>query len=142
MYITIDMLYTLQDDELYGGARRTAADAAAAKEKEERAERFKKQIRKNDAEFLDEYMEFGREKADRNVDKMLEIVRQRIDKNMRDDQGLGWIHAEAISKTVTKENVVAWLTRRLQTRQQMTEKEKREEAERKQRVKREEEDKE
>ena len=39
-----------------------AADAAAAKEKEERAERFKKQIRENDAEFLDEYMEFGREK--------------------------------------------------------------------------------
>ena len=76
MYITIDMLYTLQDDELYGGARRRMdPEASAAQEK---AERFKKQIRKNDAKFLDEYMEFGREKADRNVDKMLEIVRQRI----------------------------------------------------------------
>ena len=31
-------------------------------------------------------------------------VRQKIDKSMRDDQGLGWIHAEAIAKTVTKEN--------------------------------------
>ena len=113
------------------------ADASAAKEKADRAERFKKQIRENDAKILDGYMEFGREKADRNVDKMLEIVRQRIDKNMREDQGLGWIHAEAIAKTVTKENMVAWLTRRLQTRQQITEKEKREEAERKQRVKQE-----
>ena len=105
-----------------------------------KADKFKKQIRENDAKFLDEYMELGREKADRNVYKMLEIVRQRIDKSMREDKGLGWIHAEAIAKTVTKENVVAWLTRRLQTRQQMTEKEKREEAERNQRKKQEKED--
>ena len=103
----MDMLYTLHD-ELYGGARRRMdPEATAAQEK---AKRFKKQIRENDVEFLDAYMEFGRVKADRNVDKMLEIVRQRIDKSMREDQGLGWIHAEAIAKTVTKENVVAWLT--------------------------------
>ena len=50
---------------------------------------------------------------------------------MREEQGLGWIHADEIAKTVTRENVVAWLKRRLQR----TEKEKREEAERKQREK-------
>ena len=41
------MLYTMQD-ELYGGARRMDADASAVKEKADRAERFKKQIREND----------------------------------------------------------------------------------------------
>ena len=67
------MLYTLQDEELYGGARRRMdPEASAAREKEERD---KKQIRDNDAEFLDEYMEFGREKADKNVDDVLNIVK-------------------------------------------------------------------
>ena len=84
-------------DELYGGARRRTADASAAqekadasaaKEKADRAKRFKKQIRENDAEFFDEYMEFGREKDARNRDKMLEIVRQKIDQNMRVEQNI------------------------------------------------------
>ena len=68
------MLYTMQDDdELYGGARRIrmTPDATAAQEK---ADGFKKQIRENDPEFLDEHMEFGRVRADRNVDKMFDIV--------------------------------------------------------------------
>ena len=103
-------------------------EASAAKEK---AERFKKQIRENDAAFLDEYMEFGRERAARNRDKMLEIVRQKIDQNMREEQGLGWIHADEVAKTVTMDNVVAWLQRRPQRREQ-EKKEKREEAERNQ----------
>ena len=102
-------------DELYGGARRRDPEASAAKEK---AERFKKQIRENDAAFLDEYMEFGRERAARNRDKMLEIVRQKIDQNMREEQGLGWIHADEVAKTVTMDNVVARLQRRLQRREQ------------------------
>ena len=129
-------------DELYGGARRRTADASAAqenadasaaKEKADRAERFKKQIRENDAEFLDEYMEFGREKAARSRDKMLEIVRQKIDQYMRMEQGFGWIHADEIAKTVTMDNVVTWLQRRLQRREQ-EKKEKSEEAERNQAV--------
>ena len=129
-------------DELYGGARRRTADASAAqenadasaaKEKADRAERFKKQIRETDAEFLDEYMEFGREKAARSRDKMLEIVRQKIDQYMRAEQGFGWIHADEIAKTVTMDNVVTWLQRRLQRREQ-EKKEKSEEAERNQAV--------
>ena len=103
-------------------------EASAAKEK---AERFKKQIRENDAEFLDEYMEFGRDKATRNRDKMLEIVRQKIDQNMKVEQGFGWIRADEVAKTVTMDNVVAWLQRRLQRREQ-EKKEKREEATRNQ----------
>ncbi len=60
------MLYAMQDDdELYGGARRIrmTPEATAAQEK---ADGFKKQIRENDNNFLDEYMEFGREKSHRN----------------------------------------------------------------------------
>ncbi len=53
-----------------------------------KAEKFKKQIRENDAEFLDKYMQQGyeqalpgkyKEKGDK-IGKMLEIVRQTIDK--------------------------------------------------------------
>ncbi len=48
------MLYTMQDDdELYGGARRSAPEPSPA---HVQADKFKKQIRKNDAEFLDKYM--------------------------------------------------------------------------------------
>ncbi len=107
MYISIHMLYTLQDGELYGGARRIMAPEASAAQ--EKAEIFKNQIKENDAKFLDKYMEFGRGKGGRDVDKMLEIVRQTINKNMREEQGLGWIHADEVAKTVTKDNVVAWL---------------------------------
>ena len=64
------MLYTLQHSE--GGARRRAPEPSPAQVK---AETFKKQIKENDAELLDEYMEFGREKEARSRDKMLEIVR-------------------------------------------------------------------
>ncbi len=58
IYITMDMLYTLHD-ELYGGARRMDPKASAAKEKAEKAKKLKKQIRENDAEFLDEYMDLA-----------------------------------------------------------------------------------
>ena len=78
-------------------------------------------------------MEFGREKAARSRDKMLEIVRQKIDQYMRAEQGFGWIHADEIAKTVTMDNVVTWLQRRLQRREQ-EKKEKSEEAERNQAV--------
>ncbi len=67
------MLYTMQDDdELYGGARRIrmTPEATAAQEK---ADGFKMQIRENDPTFLDTYIEFGRERADRDVDKMFDI---------------------------------------------------------------------
>ena len=72
------MLCTMQDDdELYGGARRIrmTPEATAAQEK---ADGFKKQIRENDNNFRDTYMEIGRENADMNVDKMFDIVRQEI----------------------------------------------------------------
>ena len=71
MYVITDMLYTLQGD----GRRKGVPEPSPAQVK---AETFKKQIRENDAEFLDEYMEFGREKADKNVDRMLNIVRQKL----------------------------------------------------------------
>ena len=130
MYITLDMLYTLQDDELYGGARRRMdPEATAAQEK---ADGFKEQIRENDPEFLDEHMEFGRVGAERNVDKMLT---QKINKSML-DESLGFIHADAVAKTLTRDNVVVWLKRRLQ----MIEKEKREAAKRNQMKKQEKED--
>ena len=60
IYITIDMLYTLHDDELHGGGRRRAPMGPTAKEK---AEELKKKIRKNDADFLEKYMQDGYEKV-------------------------------------------------------------------------------
>ncbi len=72
----------MQDDEgLDGGTRRkTVPEPSPAQAK---AEKCKSQIRENDAEFLDEYMEFGHEKADKNVDRMPNLGRQKTDKSMR-----------------------------------------------------------
>ncbi len=55
------MLYTVQDDELDGGARRKRVpEGPTAKEK---ADEFKDKIRRNDAEFLDKYMQYGYEQT-------------------------------------------------------------------------------
>ena len=105
----------MQDDgELYGGARRRAPGPSPAQLK---AEKFKKQIRENDAEFLDKYMkEAAKETRDgergTRIDKMLEIVRNNIDKSLREDLGL--LLADEVAKTVTRDNVVVWLNRRKQ----------------------------
>ncbi len=91
------MLYTMQDDdELYGGARRKAPELSPAQVK---AEKFKKQIREKDADFLDKYMQQGYEQAlpgkhkekREKIVKILEIVRQTIDKSLREKEDLGWI---------------------------------------------------
>jgi hypothetical protein len=126
------MLYTLQ-----GNGRRKKAPEPS--EERVNAEKIKKQIRENDTGFLDEYMKEALEQsldADRGkrVVKMIEIVRNNIDKSLREDLGL--LLADEVAKTVTRENVVVWLNRR----KQRTEEEKREEAARDQRKKPEEED--
>ena len=127
MYIIRRMLYTMQDDgELYGGARRRAPEPSPAQLK---AEKFKKQIRENDVKSLDEYMEFGRERANRDVDTMLEIVRKHMEKTLATgSQDLGLFLAEEVAKTVTRDTVKEWLKRRLQRTAQ--EKEEREVAHR------------
>ncbi len=61
MYITIRILYTLQDDELNGGARRRVVPEPSPVQV--KAEKFKKQIKENYAEFLDKYMQQGYEQA-------------------------------------------------------------------------------
>ena len=132
MYIIINMLYTLQ-----GNGRRKKAPEPS--EERVNAEKIKKQIGENDAGFLDEYMKEALEQsldADRGkrVVKMIEIVRNNIDKSLREDLGL--LLADEVAKTVTRDNVVVWLNRR----KQRTEEEKREEAERNQRKKQEKED--
>ena len=105
----------MQDDgELYGGARRRAPEPSAAQVK---AEKFKKQIRENDAEFLDKYMkEAAKETRDgergTRIDKMLEIVRNNIDKSLREDLGL--FLADEVAKTVTKENVRDWMQKKIE----------------------------
>ena len=104
------------DDELYGGARRRAPEPSPAQVK---ADKFKKQIRENDAEFLDKFMQYGYEQArlskykqkGEKIDKMLGIVRHKIDKNLREKEDLGWIHADEVAKTVTREQVIAWMRR-------------------------------
>ena len=114
MYITIHMLYTLQHSE--GGARRRAPEPSPAQVK---AEKFYKQIRENDGEFLDKFMQYGYEQAllgknkekGEKIDKMLGIVRQKIDKSLREEEDLGWIHADEVAKTVTREQVIAWMRR-------------------------------
>ena len=84
-----------------------------------KADKFKKQIKENDAEFLDKYMQQGYEQArpgkytekGEKIGKMLEIVRQTIDKSLREKEDLGWIHADEVAKTVTREQVIAWMKR-------------------------------
>ena len=88
MYIIRRMLYTMQD-ELYGGARRAPGPSPS----QVKAETFKKQIRENNAEFLDKYMkEAAQETRDgergTRIDKMLEIVRKTTYKSLREDLGL------------------------------------------------------
>ena len=103
----------MQDDgELYGGARRRAPEPPPAQFK---AEKFKKQIRENDAEFLDKYMkEAAKETRDgergTRIDKMLDIVRKTIDKSLREDLGL--FLADEVAKTVTKENARDWVQKK------------------------------
>ena len=71
------------DDELYGGARRRAPEPSPAQVK---AGKFKSQIKENNAEFLDKYMQHGYEQArpgkykekGEKLDKMLGIVRQKL----------------------------------------------------------------
>ena len=105
----------MQDDgELYGGARRRAPEPSPAQLK---AEKFKKQIRENVAEFLDKYMiQAGKETRDgergTRIDKMLEIVRNNIDKSLREDLGL--FLADEVAKTVTKENVRDWMQKKIE----------------------------
>ena len=59
------------------GRRKTAPEPSDA---QMRAAVLKNKIKENNAEFLDEYMEYGRERAKRNVDTMLEIVRKHMEK--------------------------------------------------------------
>ena len=54
MYIITDMLCTLQGD----GRRKGVPEPSAERVK---AETFKKQIRENDADFLDKYMKVARD---------------------------------------------------------------------------------
>jgi len=144
------MLYTLQDDELYGGARRRAPVGPTAKEK---ADELKEKIRNNDADFLEKYMQYGYEKSrlDKTVKigdkfgKMLEIVRKHMDEQLRTSGHLGILYSEEVAKTVTLENVKWWLRRHndrlVKERKEDAERkvrEQREEAERKEREEREE----
>ena len=104
------MLYTLQGN----GRRKKAPEPSPAQVK---AEKFKKQIRENDAGFLDEYMkEAAKETRDgergTRIDKMLDIVRKTIDKSLREDLGL--FLAEEVAKTVTKENVRDWVQKKIE----------------------------
>ena len=130
------MLYTMQD-ELYGGARGRAPKGQTAKEK---VDELKTKIRNNDADFLEKYMQYGYEKTllDKTVkignkyEKMLEIVRNYMDEQLRTDGYLGSIlYSEEVAKTVTMVQVKWWLRRH----NDRLVKERKEDAERKERVK-------
>ena len=143
------MLYTMQD-ELYGGARGRAPKGQTAKEK---ADELKTKIRNNDADFLEKYMQYGYEKTrfDKTVkignkyEKMLEIVRNYMDEQLRTGGYLGSIlYSEEVAKTVTMVQVKWWLRRNnerlVKERREdadRTEREQREEEERKEKEKRE-----
>ena len=111
MYIATRMLYTAQDEAIERGARRRVREPEGPTEEQRRAEIIKSKIRENDAEFLDKFMEFGAERANKKVDAMLEIVRKTIDQNCR-REGIGFILSEQVANTVTRDQVVAWLTAR------------------------------
>ena len=132
------MLYTMQD-ELYGGARGRAPKGQTAKEK---ADELKTKIRNNDADFLEKYMQYGYEKSrlDKTVkignkyEKMLEIVRNYMDEQLRTSGYLGILYSDEVAKTVTRDNVIVWLRRN----NERLVKERREDADRKEREQREE----
>jgi hypothetical protein len=76
------------------------------------AEKIKKQIKENDTGFLEEYMKEALEQTrdverDKRVAKMIEIVRNNIDKSLREDLGL--LLADEVANTVTKEIVTDWV---------------------------------
>ena len=134
------MLYTMQD-ELYGGARGRAPKGQTAKEK---VDELKTKIRNNDADFLEKYMQYGYEKTllDKTVkignkyEKMLEIVRNYMDEQLRTSGYLGILYSEEVAKTVTRDNVIVWLRRN----NERLVKERREDADRTEREQREEEE--
>ena len=104
-------------DELYGGARGRAPKGQTAKEK---ADELKTKIRNNDADFLEKYMQYGYDKSrlDKTVkignkyEKMLEIVRNYMDEQLRTGGYLGSIlYSEEVAKTVTMVQVKWWLRR-------------------------------
>jgi hypothetical protein len=99
------MLYTLQ-----GNGRRKKAPEPS--EERVNAEKIKKQIGENDTGFLDEYMKEALEQTrdaerGKRVEKMIEIVRNNIDKSLREDLGL--LLADEVANTVTKEIVTDWV---------------------------------
>ncbi len=136
-------------DELYGGARRRAPEGQTAKEK---ADELKGKIRNIDADFLEKYMQYGYGKTrfdktvkiGNNYAKMLDIVRNHMDKKLRTSGYLGILYSEEVAKTVTMEQVTWWRRRhndrlvkdRKEDADRM-EREQREEAERKEKEKRE-----
>ncbi len=62
------MLSTLQDEEIGGGARRRNKEPPGLTEQQRRAEIIKNKIRENNAEFLTKFMEFGRSRANKQIE--------------------------------------------------------------------------
>ncbi len=73
------MLSTLRDGEIEGGARRRVKEPTGLTEEQRKAEIIKSKIGENNSDLLDKFMGFGRSRATKNRNTMLEIIRKRIE---------------------------------------------------------------
>ena len=104
------MLYTLQE----GGARRR--EPAGPTEAQRKAELYKSKIQNNDKEFLEPFMQYGFDRSNKKIATMLEMVRKKIEQFCRSTEDMGFILAEEVANTVTKEQVIEWLRSRKEKR--------------------------
>ena len=91
------MLYTSQE----GGARRR--EPAGPTEAQRKAVLYKSKIQNNDKEFLEPFMQYGFDRSNKKIATMLEMFRNKIEQFCKSSEDMGFIIAEEVANTVTKE---------------------------------------
>ena len=104
------MLYPSQE----GGAR--GREPAGPAEAQRKAELYKRKIQNNDKEFLEPFMQNGIDRSKKKIATMLEMVRKKIEQFCRSSEDMGFIVAEDVANSVTKEQVIEWLRSRKEKR--------------------------